>query len=170
MPILAPEEIKAIDSNAMELLESVFGDIDNLKLPVNLNSVLDSCGLSLKEGDFEDDNIAAALDRDSKTIFVSSNDGIKKKSFSIAHELGHYKMHQDVKTDVFFRNQATHLLDPEENHRETEANWFAASLLMPEKLVKELWDALKDVDKMSNIFAVSHTAMRFRLKHFKLLK
>lgn len=170
MATLNETQTKEIDKEATQLLESVFGGIDNLKLPVNLNAVLDYCSLVLKEGDFSDKDIAAALDRSSKTIFVSAADKIERKSFSIAHEIGHFKLHKDIETDLFYRSQAAHLLGPEENQIETAANWFAASLLMPEKLVKEFWTIVKDVEKMSKIFGVSQSAMRYRLKYLKLTK
>lgn len=170
MATLNDTETRAIDKEATRLLESVFGDIDNLRLPINLNAVLDYCNLILKEGDFSDKDIAAALDRANKTIFVSASDKIERKSFSIAHEIGHYKLHKDIETDLFYRSQATHLLSPEENQIETAANWFAASLLMPEKLIKEFWEIVKDVEKLSKIFGVSQSAMRYRLKYLKLTK
>lgn len=170
MATLNDTETKAIDKEATRLLESVFGDIDNLRLPINLNAVLDYCNLVLKEGDFSDKDIAAALDRANKTIFVSASDKIERKSFSIAHEIGHYKLHKDIETDLFYRSQAIRLLSPEENQIETAANWFAASLLMPEKLIKEFWEIVKDVEKLSKIFGVSQSAMRYRLKYLKLTK
>lgn len=170
MTILSSDETKEIDEKAQELLITVFGETANLKLPINLNAVMEHCNLTLREGNFADQDIAAALDRASKTIFVSQGDGLARKTFSVAHELGHYKLHHDVTTDVFYRHQAAHLLGPEDSKRETAANWFAASLLMPEEFVTELWEAIKDIDKMSQVFAVSPSAMRYRLNHLNLIK
>jgi len=161
-------ETKDIDSKANALLRSVFGDIDKIKLPVDLHEILEYCGLSLKEGDFEDANLAGALDRKSRTIYVAADDPPWRQSFTIAHELGHLKLHDDVLTDRFYRQQVRQLIDSDVDERETQANQFAASLLMPERSVKELWKTFKDVDTLSRIFGVSKRAMRYRLKNLKL--
>lgn len=169
MIFLSTKETDRIENEAEQLLESVFGDMRSVELPVNLNAVLNHLDLSLKEGSFEDSTITAALDRVHKTIFVSSEEDSQGKYFSIAHEIGHFHLHDHIETDVFYRNQMSSLID-EEDVDEAAASRFAASLLMPEQLITELWDVLDEVDKMSKIFAVSPTMMRHRLKQLDLIR
>ena len=161
--------IKDIDTKANALLTSVFGSIESLRFPINLGEVLEYCGLTLKEGDFKDEDLAGALARASKTIYVAEDDTPWRKNFTIAHELGHFKLHEDVATDLFYRHQVKQLMSTDADERETQANWFAASLLMPEKPLKELWKTFKDVDTLSRIFGVSRSAMRYRLKNLPLI-
>lgn len=159
--------IQNTDKRAIELLEAVFGDVKNIKLPVNLNEVLDYLGLTLREGTFEKDELAGALDRANKTIFVASSDSYERKNFTTAHEIGHFRLHEDVQTDIFYRYQVKQL-NPEDNGRESEANLFAGSLLMPEIFVRDLWTVTKDIEKLAQIFGVSPGAVRYRLKHLNL--
>ena len=60
-------------------------------------------------------------------------------------------------------------LTDEDKEEEQEANWFAASLLMPEKLLKHYFSITNDADKLATIFGVSPTAVYYRLKNLGLL-
>lgn len=166
--MVTTDEIQNIEKKALELLESVFGDVKNIKLPVNLNEVLDHLGLTLREGTFESDELAGALDRANATIFVASSDPYERKNFTTAHEIGHFKLHEDIQTDIFYRHQVRQLSSPEDDGREAEANLFAGSLLMPGVFVRDLWGVTKDVEKLAQIFGVSPAAMRYRLKYLNL--
>lgn len=66
-------------------------------------------------------------------ITVNNNtNNIRKKRFTLAHEFGHYKMHRDIKAincnDEKFWDWGG------KEHIETEANYFASELLMPENV------------------------------------
>lgn len=52
---------------------------------------------------------------------------------------------------------------------ETEANNFAASLIMPAELVKRAWEKLRDVEDCAQVFNVSVEAMSIRLSRFGLV-
>lgn len=168
--MVTADDIQNIDNEVIQLLTSVFGDINTIKLPVDLNQVLNYVGLTLREGTFESEELIGALDRETKTIFVESSDTYQRKNFTIAHELGHYQLHKDVNTDIFYRYQSRHLAMAETDDHELQANQFAGSLLMPEKFIRDLWGVTKEVDKLAQIFGVSPEAMRYRLQHLKLLK
>jgi Zn-dependent peptidase ImmA (M78 family) len=84
-------------------------------------------------------------------ILVRANDPIARRRFSAAHELGHYLMHfrpqwlaDDEITDD--KPEAIAGDDTEGNavaaldQREYEANRFAAELLMPEPIMRGLYD------------------------------
>ena len=47
--------------------------------------------------------------------------------------------------------------------REIQANWFAASLLMPEEFVKSEWENNSNVPHLAKVFNVSREAMGYRL-------
>ena len=104
-------------------------------------------------------------------IRYNSNESEVRQRFTIAHELGHFHLHNDTplsinKVDkVMYRNIDS---STGEIRREREANSFAASLLMPRSFVlDEIKKAPKKTtnlaDYLSKIFKVSEQAMTFRL-------
>lgn len=117
-----------------------------------------------------------------KEIFVISidnNDPSVRKNFTIAHELGHYFLHQKeikeegiiIDSDRSMGDKSLFMAEHKINNViETEANNFAAELIMPEETVKEAWENLKDVGKCANVFSVSITSMSIRLDSLNLIK
>ena len=89
------------------------------------------------------------------------------KYFTVAHELGHFFLHKDLVKKKNLVIDGDFFIYREDNgipsEMETEANQFAATLLMPEERVRLLWEALKDVDRCAEFFKVSRTAMSIRL-------
>ncbi|MGZ0175141.1 MAG: ImmA/IrrE family metallo-endopeptidase, partial [Planctomycetales bacterium] len=76
--------------------------------------------------------------------------------FTIAHELGHYFLHSDQGEIpiVAFRNGSTRI--------EWEANWFAASLLMPKAEFRQAASRDLSVAALAARFGVSQEAARVR--------
>ncbi len=98
-------------------------------------------------------------------------------NFTIAHEIGHYILHGDIMLSdglVAFHDE----LDPNTKNAETQANMFAAMLLMPRDLMLKKWhrDFANIVDyadlifAMTQFFRVSREAMQNRLKVLGLLR
>ena len=164
-------ELRDIEAKTEALLNVVFGDIETVKLPVDLNRIADHFGLTIKQGSFDDDEIEGALDRPTNTVFLSEKDSDEKKNFTLAHEIGHYKLHEELKQDVFTMHQLKGLLEKQgKDMCEDQADQFAASLMMPEKLVRALWGpANKDVNLIAKIFGVPTVVATFRLKALKLI-
>ena len=157
-----------IDKKATTLLQDVFGSIGSLKLPVDLNEVALYCNLTVKQGDFKDADIEGALDRSSNTVYLSEHDTHDRKNFTLAHEIGHLKLHQDVNTELFFMHQLADLLIPGGDEKEAAADEFAAALLIPAQSLKALWKVNKSVIDLAGIFDVPTTVMRYRIKTLKL--
>lgn len=163
-------DTKRIDAKTSTLLKTVFGDIDTIKLPIDLNKIAKHYRLKIKQGTFADERIEGAFDRSSSTIFLSKEDSFEEKNFTLAHELGHYRLHEELDRDVFTMYQMNDLLERQgKDQREDQADQFAASLLMPKELVEELWPASgNDLDKMVEIFGVPRAVVEFRLELLKL--
>ncbi len=96
-----------------------------------------------------------------------------RKRFTLAHELGHYLLHQqndsefeqiDFRDGIDFNGQGSYSSDPHEQ----EANAFAAELLMPEEQVKEYLKEYGSYELMAYLFGVSYAAMKIRLKNLGL--
>ena len=87
-----------------------------------------------------------------------------KRRFVAAHELGHYELHADV--PMFVCNTAAFYDWHRRQPAETEANRFAAELLMPRaRFVEEgraISPSLDAVSALANSYRVSLTAAAFR--------
>jgi len=84
------------------------------------------------------------------------------RNFTLAHEFAHYILHQNqekFRLDLFDYAQ-----DTVESKQESEANYFAASLLMPTADFKELVELTQDKDKIAEYFGVSVPAVEARIK------
>jgi len=84
---------------------------------------------------------------------------VTRDRFSVAHELGHYFLHYPiVKKPMKAHRRGS-------NRVEWEANWFAASLLMPELEFRETLQRFdNDVDIVALHFNVSTSAVETRIK------
>jgi Zn-dependent peptidase ImmA (M78 family) len=162
---------KKIDDKTLSLLQTVFGDIDTIKLPIDLNRIASHCGLTIRQGNFTNPEIEGAFDRNRNTVFLSENDTFQEKNFTLAHEIGHYKLHEEIEKDVFTMQQLNTLLERQgKDMMEDQADLFAASLLMPKKLVEALWPAAnKDVDALAKIFGVPNPVATYRLRALNLI-
>lgn len=134
--------------------------------------------------DLEDDSVSGVILYEETTkqfnILINATKHPHRQHFTLGHELGHYFLHQDIlkeekglvdgenavdNTNILYR-----LDNPvEKNHIETEANHFAAGLLMPEALVRDAWDATADIEECAKIFNVSTIAMSIRLTELELV-
>jgi Zn-dependent peptidase ImmA (M78 family) len=166
--MLKEEDIQKAEQVAKEVIINSFGSIDAIELPIDLNVILENYALTLKKGMFAKDDISGAFDRNSSTIYISNKESPERQAFTVAHEIGHYMLHAEIDTELFYRN-TWQLNNPGLEAQEQMANWFAASLLMPEEAIKRLWKTTKNVEDLSSIFGVSKSAMYYRLRNLHLL-
>lgn len=101
-----------------------------------------------------------------------------RQRFTIAHELGHLKLHKgrslimDSDVRVNFRDRVSSLATDRE---EIEANRFAAALLLPDHMVRswieaEPFHSAKElVERLAKSFNVSKSAVNFRLVNLGLI-
>lgn len=143
----------------------------------------DKKDLSIFINDQMGDDISGAImfdaENDNFSILINKNKPKTRQHFTIAHEVGHYFLHQnEIKNNPFIDGDnnldSGNILYRADNYPsnqlETEANNFAASLIMPEKLVRRAWNDIQDVEKCASIFNVSVSAMAIRLERLGLLK
>jgi len=142
------------------------GDFSNLSN--NLSQYRNASGMIAINSDFK------KIYGSDKILILNKNETLEHSIFTIAHELGHYlfdfnETKQYTYTD-FYRTEETYKDD-----KEKRASRFAASLLMPKKLFVEQYKKLKDltyyekVDKLSEKFVVSTTAINLRIEELKEL-
>lgn len=152
-------------------------------LPVPVEEIANRLGVTLSYEPFEGkDEISGVLLRDGNRIVIGINSAHanSRQRFSVAHELGHLRMHHGDffvdKTVRLNRNKRSSMaIDP----KEIEANGFAAELLMPEELlkvaVKKRLNKKADIpieeliDDLANECQVSRQAMEYRLMNLGIL-
>jgi Zn-dependent peptidase ImmA (M78 family) len=99
-------------------------------------------------------------------LFVNSNDSVKRRNFTVAHELGHWLLHKDKIIEdpnlaILFRIPLGTLnTDP----LEKEANAFAAELLVPKSMLDSFRNN-KTPRQLSELFNVSEEVIGYRLEH-----
>nr|WP_303649485.1 ImmA/IrrE family metallo-endopeptidase [Asticcacaulis machinosus] len=147
--------------------------------PVHVERIAKSLGITIQYGAFDDKLSGMAFIKDGvKVIGVNNAHHPNRQRFTIAHELGHMILHQQllessvhVDTGTLRRDfLATTGSDP----IEIQANRFAAELLMPETFLREfLRDKSLDVEdeeslsELARRFKVSTMALQFRLLAFQ---
>lgn len=147
-------------------------DVYNIDKPiVDVIKIASDKGIQIKEVNMPEryDNVAGFCDKDKKNIYVNIKDNPARKLFTIAHELGHiFLEHENY--SVLFRISKKDS-DREYAEEEQEANSFAASLLMPDFMVKEYLQkynlSRSDFKTMSKIFGVPFEAMKNKLDYLK---
>jgi Zn-dependent peptidase ImmA (M78 family) len=109
-------------------------------------------------------------------IKINKTDRAETKNFTIAHEIGHFLLHKSrlASLDIFdgrVNRNSQSIADPftyleERDHiMESEANGFAAALLMPPNLFKPTHERLGgDLSAVARIFLVSEAAAARRLR------
>jgi len=163
----------AYDKKAKDLLLDVYQTMDNVEIPVNLDKIAEFLGLEAmvfyKESVKENwENISGALDRTNRTIYINGSERYERQTFTLAHEIGHYLIHDNHRYDILYRDDLQKY-PQNKDQRECEADAFAASLIMPKGFVKTLWNINSDISEIANVFGVSETTAMYRLKNLDLL-
>ncbi|HEX2859228.1 MAG TPA: ImmA/IrrE family metallo-endopeptidase [Alphaproteobacteria bacterium] len=143
--------------------------------PVDVEKIARKENIDVKYSPFEGDTMSGALYRmdDTAIIAVNSLNHPNRRRFTIAHELGHFVLHNealhvDRSFSIKHRDATSSLaIDPEE----IEANRFAAELLMPYDLICADLKLAQEFDfetddaiaQLASKYRVSEQAMIFRL-------
>jgi Zn-dependent peptidase ImmA (M78 family) len=135
----------------MSLISQIAYDLlqGNKSLPIPIETIVANHGIKLLSYDLgEGISGVLIIEQGEATIGYNKNEHRVRNRFTIAHEFGHYMLHKekdlfvDKDFKVMFRANPSN--DINEKH-EKEANEFAASILMPEDLLRREIDLL-DLD------------------------
>lgn len=176
--------MEEVERRAEQILASVPEWIwDGESLPIPIEDIADSCaGLLVR--DIEDMSVAPGcpvlaagqslsglLLPSVGEIWVNAEEARRwpaRRRFTIAHELGHWFLHQREQTSLFCRHGQVEDEPAAERpplpRIEEEANQFAATLLMPAEMVRrEYARADNDFGALCRTFGSSGAAMGRRL-------
>ena len=135
-------------------------------------------GIKVHNAKFGDESISGMVARRGAnvTMLINHSDPPYRKRFSVAHELGHHFLHLvgdaeivTRKIDLFRECMKPEYEEDEDKRKEVEANQFAAGLLMPESLMREVYEKTGGLREMARVFNVSEEAMGIRLNTLGLV-
>lgn len=136
--------------------------------PVKVIGLAHRLGIKVYKAEWPD-SISGKIQKDSVkggesgfAIFVNESHPETRQRFTIAHEIAHYVLHEDLIGDGVFDDALYRSGLP--NKIEAQANGLAADILMP-------WPVLnqhigKSAEELAAIFKVSEQAMSVRLGIF----
>ena len=110
-------------------------------------------------------------------IVINSNHQLERQRFTVAHEIAHFLLHKEDarkrkshRKDGYVYDPFVYLM-PQDKNKESEANAFAAHLLMPQNLFEPAFKRLDgDVQKLARLFLVSPDAARRRVHEIQHLR
>ncbi|MEX0972196.1 MAG: ImmA/IrrE family metallo-endopeptidase [Solirubrobacterales bacterium] len=158
---------------AKELLQTVWAP--EWGYPVDPAKIAERLGLKVYAAGLQD-NVSGMLvkhpARDPE-IYLNGSDSKNRQRFSCAHELGHYIKRTSEETETTdegweYIDLRSPLSATGEDADEVWANRFAAALLMPGDLVKEVHGDVGEPAALAFEFGVSSDAMNFRLQNLGL--
>ena len=85
-----------------------------------------------------------------------------ERAFTLGHEFGHYLLHGGA--EKFRLELFNYGANTEESLQETEANYFAASLLMPRSEMHQMLKLTDNHTLIARYFGVTESALRTRIK------
>lgn len=151
--------------------------------PFPYENILEDCqDLDIFFSSLKDTEVSGAtLFQDGQfSILINADKPENRQHFTLAHELGHYFLHKELlqeeggfidQDDQLDGNRVLYRLDSaSRSELETQANRFAASLLMPRELVKDAWRSTGTIEECAKIFKVSTIAMNIRLTELELVQ
>jgi Zn-dependent peptidase ImmA (M78 family) len=169
-----PRKPEAIRPYALDVLARS----KSKKPAIDVDKIANFLGLVVNYQPFEGQLSGMIAKRGNTAVIgVNSLQGRNRQRFTVAHEIGHFLLHDfDVHVDKSFavyktsrnRDENSSLaIDPEE----IEANRFAAELLMPQNMIEEDIEKRFDIDiedaasiaGLAERYEVSEQAMTFRI-------
>ena len=139
------------------------------KPPVNPFEIAYNLEIKVYTTDNWSDDISGMIKKDKDlagksgyAIFINENHHSNRQRFTLAHEIGHFVLHQGligdgIQDDTLYRSKLSGAI-------ESQANKFAADLLMPWNLVNEqVSSGVDNIGDLARIFKVSKSAMSIRI-------
>lgn len=154
-------------------IDSIIEDIalrTGLSYPdVNLLDIASAEDIEVYEADLSSigPNVSGLIEYDddhakrNPRIYINATISDTRKVFTLAHELGHHFMHEGKKLRV---DTLDYSADDKDTVEESEANYFAASLLVPKKLLQKKLEEGASVADLATYFNVSKPVIENRIK------
>jgi Zn-dependent peptidase ImmA (M78 family) len=140
-------------------------------IPVDVEGLALALGIRVNKVYLQDDlsGLIQNVGDDRFEISVNARHSDTRQRFTVAHELGHYVLHRFLigdgnADDCAYRSNGAFKNNKIGPRQETEANKFAANLLMPaEAIIRLREEGIDDFVRMARRLRVSEGAMKIRL-------
>lgn len=164
-------------SKIQSIVEKLLADNGIERAPVPLPQIAKSCGLRVVVESLDGDLSGFLYRNNNRSIIgVNTRHPSNRQNFTIAHELGHYLLHDQENLHVdheFLVRLRNDVSSQGTDEAEREANFFAASLLMPKHFIEKDLREHKYIDlfddsflhNMARKYGVSTQALINRLKN-----
>lgn len=132
--------------------------------PIPVKEIAEDNGVNVVFADFGalSEKVSGYCDFEARKIVVNQADGLGRKMFTIAHELGHWLLHRELfLADKTRYGVLPRFHEPKQNVLEIEASVFAADLLVPRRLLVPVSDA--SPSRLADLFQVSKKMMENRI-------
>lgn len=166
-----PESCGLSKSAVANLAEKFAREMVNYEPGTDLTPIVERLGGRITYQDLcelkHSDSGSIQVEPDSTfSIFLPNHTSPERDRFTIAHELGHYVLHfllpRTSGQNLELGLQAARF---GKGQTEFEANWFAASFLMPANAYKEKYtEASGSIERVADFFDVSESAATVRAK------
>lgn len=149
------------------------------KAPIAVRKVAAHLNIDVRLAPTRED-VSGALIVDGVSAYIAVNDAhhINRQRFTIAHEIGHFQLHNTGDSIHFDEDFRVYSRDGRSSlaidSKEIEANQFAAELLMPTLLLGQDFTKLRGSEEdairdLAGRYKVSTKAMEFRLQNLGLI-
>lgn len=155
------------------LAERLLAEAGVTEAPVPVERMAEAQGCKITRAVLDDVSGILLRAPEGVTIGVNARHALTRRRFTVAHELGHLLLHrgQEIRYDHHFRvSLRSEVSSAGTDLEEIEANFFAASLLMPDSMLRrDPRTAFIDMDddaavsELARDYAVSRQAMALRL-------
>ena len=156
-------------------MNNIYKTIEEFRrfVPVDVVALCKELDIELSYEDMSD-NLSGQIEKKedgSYKITVNKNDGLTRQRFTIAHEIGHYTLHRVLIGNGLTENRMYRSVHGKfnntsiSNFQETEANSFAAYLLMPDEKIDESIKEGLSSPEIAERFVVSKQAMDIKLSN-----
>ena len=151
---------------ARKKAKSILREFNITTPPIDPEAIAEAKGIDVLYVAFGDlsAEVSGLYDFESGSIYVNKHMPGNRKTFTIAHELGHALLHQDyAKSEAYsaMPRSNVHINKPDV---EREADVFAACLLVPTKMLKK-YQNYASVTELSRMFAVSDDVVAIQSKY-----
>ena len=155
-----------------ELTSEILLKYDMYKIPANILKIAEYNEIDVFKTDLGKD-ISGAIKYNSTdnkfAILLNAKESEERQRFTLAHELGHYFLHQNKLKDDEIHVDAILYRNTINKEEEREVDYFAGALLMNRTLLEKIYEKTTSINELAAIFEVSTSAMTVRLDILGLL-
>lgn len=176
------KKIARNEKNYDNIVDTILEENGVKVYPINAFDIAKKMGFDIKYARFKNSSISGALwdgvdemsfgdETFKRVIFVNGKESPRRQLFTVAHEIGHFILHCNDESNFYERYMTDKKdnVEPNQKKMEDDADYFAASLLLPRNILVQyiringLNDNKEIIDKVSSDFFVEKETISKRL-------